>query len=75
MPYLAECCVALCSKKAMCFCFDDVVHIFLCSLTVLFCKSATNKFMNFACGNCCHFLPRKLNKTINDHIECKHNYL
>ena len=58
----------------MCFCFDDVVHD--CSLTVLFCKSSTDKFMNFACGIfCCHFLPRKLNKTINNHIEYKHNYL
>ena len=53
--YLAQSCVDLFSKKAMCVCFDDLVHIFLCSHAVLFCESATNKFVNFACGNCCHF--------------------
>ena len=57
----------------MCVCFDELVHIFLCSPAVLFFQSATDKFVNFACGNFCNFLPRKLNKTINDHIECMQN--
>ena len=69
IPYLAQSCVALFSKKAMCVCFDELVHIFLCSHAVLFCESATDKFVNFACGNCCHFLPRKLNKTIKFGLE------
>ena len=73
VPYLAQSCVALFCKKAMCICFDELVHIFLCSPAVNNFQSATDKFVNFAWGNCCHFLPRKLNKTINDHIECMQN--
>ena len=73
VSYFAQSGVALFCKKAMCVCFDELVHIFLCSPAVNNFQSATDKFVNFAWGNCCHFLPRKLNKTINDHIECMQN--